>query len=617
MIDPSDLLTQQPGTDVGTPQTDQLEARRFPQFQAPIPRTPGISAPRMPKAPQRAQGQGGGFSMDTLMPLLLMAAPFLEAHQPGYGMGLVGGVLQHQQEQAQARRQTILSMAKEFGNTPDDQWAAAEGLLKSQGLDAQTISAIKAARVVFRDPNFALNEQIRHTREFLAPEVAQQAVSGLPLQQILTPDRLRAAQVAGIQLPYDVQTTAPGQAAIPGAMRGTPSEIGTAAAQPVAAVPAQERVVVRGRTAVPTYGQLFGATAPQIMNTPFANTPIPVDAQGIPNLREAAQTVEAITRTKITTDEAAATHRKNYQEYLRGKLMDGLRSPGSVDFATLRTQMASDEAGGMSFNGEFVKAQDAVTKEIAARPVFVTVGGQTYPVSSAEALKITLGEQDKVTVPVNGTLVRMTGDQFANYQLAVKRENRARKEQPLRATIQGVNIGSMADLRVAVAAGAIDPAKLDPVTRRSLGQDPEAIPAQQALHSLRTAEAELASFQPYVARFPKLQEAIGRFITGKATDEDMKALQKEQTTVPIGGVPTTPLNLATSLATVQQKVDYWRGIVGQPQPQPVPTPAGPGAGAPVGKTMSQAELHMLAQAAGMTDAQYAAVAQQQGYTIGP
>ena len=453
MIDPTAL----PGTNglpdaTTTYQGQDVQARK-PGFSFPAPRPSPSQPPVDFSQLMQGAGQGkGGLNLNSIMPLLLLAAPLIEAHNPGAGMAMASNYLNYTRQQADQRQRTILGMAHEFANTSDDQWPAVEGLLKSQGIDPATIAAIKAGRIAFRDPNWETEQQFRQIFGPGLDAARQMGVRFTP-----TPEQVQAAQRAGLQIPYDVQGGSPAVPAQPGG-----GELGTRT-PPVpaqAAVPGQ--VVLRGTAPTPPIGQLF----PGAQGTPFANMLSTPENVKLYN--------DFVSQRKLS-DEQARQHRTDYQKFLRDKLVAGLQMPGSVNLAELRGQMESKDAG-MNFAAEVSRART----QLAKLPVPVQVGGQTMMVSPDKAADIAMKNEGSVLVRIpGGGIVRMTGAEFASFQvrqqelglratevgIAQSREAREAAAAPTVFNVNGQRIRNVSDLKIAVALGTVPLSAVSPEMR--------------------------------------------------------------------------------------------------------------------------------------------------------
>jgi hypothetical protein len=125
----------------------QAYARRFGGVTIPsrIPGMPKIPSPHPGRAPRipaavaapikgTGGGEGGGLTLDTIMPFLILAAPFLEMSRPGYGVGLVQGVLGHQAHQQEMRQKTIFGLAQEFSKSAPEHMDILEAALNNAGI---------------------------------------------------------------------------------------------------------------------------------------------------------------------------------------------------------------------------------------------------------------------------------------------------------------------------------------------------------------------------------------------------------------------------------------------------------------------------------------------------
>ena len=480
MIDPTALPgSSRTGDFVDDPTTYQgqdVQARK-PGFSFPAPRPSPSQPPVDFSQLMQGAGQGkGGLNLNSIMPLLLLAAPLIEAHNPGAGMAMASNYLNYTRQQADQKQRTILGMAHEFANTTDEQWPAVEGLLRSQGLGPDVIRAIKEGRTAFRDPNWETEQQFRQIFGPGLDAARQMGVRFTP-----TPEQVQAAQRAGLQIPYDVQGGSPAIPAQPGG-----GELGTRT-PPVpaqAAVPGQ--VVLRGtQAAAPTttIGQVFSGAA----GTPFANLPAN----------------PANTRLWMDFSKNNTEHKKEYQAFLREKMLAGLRLPGSVNLAELRTQMESPEAG-MSFAAEFSRARDAMAK----LPVPVTINGQTQMVSPDKAADIALRENGMVTVPLGGgRTVQMTGAQYANFQIAQQRLAIAQAREG--------------------RAEAKPPKGAGPVTPRGGAKPPKPVDTAKISGDYESVwNGARATFPPNVT------DAMQRAVHGQATPADNKLLQGQKGAAP-------------------------------------------------------------------------------------
>lgn len=550
MIDPRALIQQQSdavdaqnqagGQDQTAPDQTGTEA-----FRAPSYRPPAISSPRTTQPPVNiagllGQGQGTkpGFNMDTLMPILMLAAPFIEARNPGAGLAMATGVMNYQRGQAEQNQRTVLGLAHEFANVTDEQWPAVDGLLESMNIDPKTRAVVKALhdKGVFQDPNLKIERNLN------------QILGSIQQGQPLTPEQMQAARMAGLPTAYQapvagqpgIAAMAPGTAAptAGGILRESPATTGQAA------VPAQPGgVVVRPPAPTVTYGELD----PRYAGSPIANVPIP------PN--EIRSVIDDVAK-RSDADKA------KLQAYLRSKLVGGLQIPGSVDLATLRGQM---EAAGMPFAGEFAKART----EVAKTPVPVQIGGQTMMVSPDKAADLALKNEGMVLVRTPGGVVRMTGAEFASYQTAQARlgiesarNNREAANAPPAFVINGVRVRNISDLKIGVASGKIPLSAVDPVMRDAvIGRQPTNTAAVQAHLTALDARIQ-GQWTKAEQLYPQnVRDAMYRAVHNQAKPGDDKLL----TFTPAGAA-----SARAYVAGIRNNMGQRQVYQGMLQPQTVP-----------------------------------------------
>lgn len=93
-----------------------------------------------------------GFDLESILPLIMLAAPILEATSPGSGMGLLSGIGNFQQQRAIRRRQESQALLGLLSEADDENLGLATEALIAQGYDPQTVKAMAKASRAFVDP---------------------------------------------------------------------------------------------------------------------------------------------------------------------------------------------------------------------------------------------------------------------------------------------------------------------------------------------------------------------------------------------------------------------------------------------------------------------------------
>ena len=329
MIDPTALPDTTGLPDATTTYQGQDVQARKPGFSFPAPRPSPSQPPVDFSQLMQGAGQGkGGLNLNSIMPLLLLAAPLIEAHNPGAGMAMASNYLNYTRQQADQKQRAILGLAHEFANVPDEQEGVVRSLVAAQlGVKPNDpiVDAVWHGRIAWSDPNL---ETERTIQRILGPQFAAARSMGIRLQPgMVTPDQARQLQAAGVNI-FDVQGGAPAVPAQPGG-----GELGTRT-PPVPAQPAiPGQVVYRGETQDTirpgaTWGQVFAGLVNNPQASGIVNQPIPREfwdpKTGTFKYKEAQDQIDRLYGTPYEQAGRAATAsdtaRRQYIDSVRGNI---------------------------------------------------------------------------------------------------------------------------------------------------------------------------------------------------------------------------------------------------------------------------------------------------------
>jgi len=390
--------------------------------------------------------KSGGVDISALMDLLILVSPLLEMQSPGAGMGTLQGVVRHQASEEDKRKRSSQALLEFLLKTPPEHMEQMTGALVDMGEDPKIVrqmAAVARRLQPQKSPVEQAFEKLLNIPE-LAEAFAFSKATGQAPESFITPDAVRGVQGRGLNIPFEVRSQdvvtgtreIPGSPAIPEqiftAPKATPTAMEsfragergqafvpefTGMRPGQAAVPARqepivekrERVVVRGarENAIPSFGDLF----PKSANTPFGAAKIPVDSKGNPDINEASQIAQRM--GWIVTEEDLAKQRSAHADFLRKKLVAGLRAPGSVHLSVLRAQI--DDLG-MSWPVELQQARDSVLKTKAGEPVEVEINGQPLLVPQSVAAQLeSRPTMVTITDPKTGKTVRIPATSLPSF----------------------------------------------------------------------------------------------------------------------------------------------------------------------------------------------------------
>lgn len=398
------------------------------------------------KFPLFGTKKSGGPDMSALMNFLILASPLLEMHSPGAGLGTIQGVLRHQAAEEDKRTRSAHAMLQFFLGVPEENLEAVKGTLLDMGEDRGVVERIAAVARRLQPQKSPFEKELEKLLNIpeLAEAFAFSKATGQAPESFLTADAVRGVQGRGLNIPFEVRSQdvvtgtreTPGTPAIPGqiftAPKATPTAMEsfragergqtfvpevTGVRPGQAAVPSRqepivekrERVVVRGarENAIPTFSDLF----PKSANTLFGAAKIPVDSKGNPDINEASQIAQRM--GWIVTEEDLAKQRSAHADFLRKKLVAGLRAPGSVNLPILRAQMNDL---GMNWPVEIQEARDSVLKTKAGEAAEVVINGQRLLVPQSVAAQLeNRPTMVTITDPKTGKTVRVPATSLPSF----------------------------------------------------------------------------------------------------------------------------------------------------------------------------------------------------------
>lgn len=136
-----------------------------------------------------AENQQAPFSLEQVMPLLLLASPLIEAGNPGVGMNLASGVLNYQRDKKERQNRILFGLAKDFADLGDENKDVLKALLKNAGIEPDIFEGAWAARKAFADPHAATN---KYLDEMITGVIGGQEFTGP--RRLIQPSQIESAQ---------------------------------------------------------------------------------------------------------------------------------------------------------------------------------------------------------------------------------------------------------------------------------------------------------------------------------------------------------------------------------------------------------------------------------------
>lgn len=375
----------------------------------------------------------GGIDLESILPFVMLTTPFLEAQNPGSGLGLAAGISSFQRERAIRRRQESQALLGLLSEADDENLETAIGALIDQGYDPKIVRAMAKASRAFVDPSRKAERAMSTLVD--VPGIGQ--VTRRDAINIQLRERDRAAEAAQRETEFT---------------RGQQAQLTDQA---------REFVL-------------------QLSLTP-AVTRVP---NGVARVQSLAQRLQAgedpgkiiadaqVLAAEVGQVAAEQEHKPKRQEFLRNKLLAAVAGTQKVDLETLRKQM---EKEGMVWGAELVAAQQA----LASKPPTVSQTEAVILDKIARGLPLTPGERR-----IYDEVIRKQGDgvDTSGFSPAEKRvldnynklvDQRARLLQ-----IASQSLDDAAKTRAMADIAALDKriAQIQPQVDRILGVQQEAPP---------------------------------------------------------------------------------------------------------------------------------------------